>query len=111
MTVFMRKSLGEKSILQVGANSALGRGIFYVTDLAIAYEVDGRGLYLNFIPHKMISRVEISKRGFCGARKLRIFWIEDETEHSFELRTRQYRQLYDTLCKFVQDGESADIKK
>ena len=95
MVILMRKN--EKKIIQVDANSYHGNGVFYITDKAIVYEVHSRGIYLNFIPHKMIKKFTRSSFVLFGARKYRITWLENNTEHNFEFRTKQYKQLQNIL--------------
>ena len=97
MVVLMRKKINEKKIVQVEANSCHGNGVFYITDKAIVYEVDSRGIYLNFIPHKMIKKFARSPHILFGSRKYRVTWLENNTEHYFEFRTKQHKQLQNTL--------------
>jgi len=102
MTIIMRKNIGEKRLLDVPAISALGDGILCVTSHAVAYEVHGRGLYLNFIPKSTIIGIRISKSGLFGTRRCSLAWMEGKTRHQFEFRTRQHVMLGSIL---KQDAE------
>ena len=99
MTVLMRKKINEKTIIQIEASSGHGDGMFYITDKAIIYEVNARGIYLNFIPHKMIKAFIPSAFVLFGARKYRIIWMENNTRHFFEFRTKHHRQLQRVLSE------------
>ena len=93
MTVIMRKDLDEKVLLRIPAGSAAGDGTLYVTSHAVAYEVHRRGIYLNFVPRDSVKALHVSKSGVFGARRCRIVWAENGSEHSFEFRTRQHERL------------------
>lgn len=108
MTVLMRKDMDEKCLLELPASSAFGDGTLYVTDHAVAYEVFGRGIYLNFVPLDMLSGLYVLRSGMFGT-KCRLEWREEEDEdekegdedeknggkstHSIELRVRRYGDL------------------
>ena len=97
MAIFMRKKTGEKEILRIEASSFLGDGALYITSEAIAYEVYGKGIYLNFIPLKSIKKFNAVTSSLFGARKFRMVWLEDNTEHHFEFRTKKHTQLQNIL--------------
>lgn len=92
MMILVRKSMQEKLLLRMEASSTHGNGFIYVTDMAVAYEVDCRGVFLNFIPRKLIKRITVVG-GVLGAKKLRMEWDEDEAMHFFEFRTRNHSKL------------------
>ena len=61
----------------------------YVTTHAVAYEVDRRGIYLNFIPRSAVSGIKVmSKSAIFGDLRCRLVWVEDGIRNSFEFRTR-----------------------
>ena len=97
MVVLMRKKLNEKMLLQIEASSSYGAGTFYITDKAIVYEVHSKGIYLNFIPHKMIKKFIPSMALLFKARKYRMIWSESNTKHYFEFRTKHHKQLQNIL--------------
>ena len=97
MTIIMRKDLGEKKILEISATSRHGSGTLYVTSMAISYEVDSKGIYLNFIPRGMIKKFTAGTMTLFGFKKFHIIWSEDNAEHSFEFRTKQYKSLQKIL--------------
>ncbi len=92
MTIFVRKNICERKLLEIQANSNQGNGVLCITNMAVAYEVDGRGIYLNFIPRKVIKKFAPVGSVLFGTQKFRITWLED-TECFFEFRTKQYKQL------------------
>ena len=106
MTIIMRKALDEKVLLQTEASCVYGAGSLCITSHAIAYEVHGKGLYLNFIPHDSLIRVNVSKSSMLlHTRKIRIFWVEEKvgkkegkmSKHFFDIRSRQYVQIESIL--------------
>ena len=102
MVIILRKNIDEHLLFETKASSMHGTGSLYVTSHAIAYEVDGKGLYLNFVPNSLFQLVNISKSGMLGTRKFKLIWIEkDGTKHFFEFRTRDYKQLEAILKKQI----------
>ncbi len=101
----MRKSMGEREVIRIGASSIHGNGSLYITDRAVSYEVDSRGIYLNFIPYEMIEKFHVLG-GMFGAKKFRMVWLENGAKNSFEFRTKQHRKLLGTLkgIRFGRDG-------
>lgn len=93
MVVIMRKNLDEEMVLCVEASSCFGDGNFYITSMAIAYEVDAMGMYLNFIPHEIIKSIKSSGHVLFRAKKFHIVWSENDTSYSFEIRTKKHKQL------------------
>ena len=100
MTVIMRKDIREEKILQIPASSSYGDGSIYITSKAVIYEVDGMGIYLNFIPREIIVDFHASESKLFGTRKFCIIWMEDNAKHGFEFRTKQHKRLQDVLLKF-----------
>lgn len=95
----MRRKIGEMCLARVPASSEFGDGTMYVTTHAVAYEVDRRGIYLNFIPRGAVAGIEVmSKSAMFGDLKCRLVWVEDRTRHSFEFRTRRHGLLDSALC-------------
>ena len=83
-------------MLSVAAASKLGSGTIHVTNLALVYEVDGRGLYLNFIPRDII---RVSETGsLMGSKRITITWKEDGRKHSFDIRTKRHKELLEALA-------------
>lgn len=93
MAVIMRKALGERLLLDVPASSRFGAGRLYITDQAVAYEVDGMGLYLNFVPRGIIRSIRPVGGPLLGARRFVMEWTEGGARHAFEFRTREHRRL------------------
>jgi len=94
----MRRSIGERCLARVPASSEFGDGTMYVTTHAVAYEVDRRGIYLNFIPRSAVSGIEVmSKSAVFGERKCRLVWVECRARNAFEFRTRQHGLLDSAL--------------
>ena len=85
MVILMRKDMQEICILHIHIDSAVGNGILYVTDHAIACEVTRRGLYLHFVPRSSIKRLDVTKSSVFGARRCRLVWLEDDTEYSLKI--------------------------
>lgn len=100
----MRKNLGEKEILRIEASSRLGDGNLYITSVAVAYEVNTMGLYMNFIPHEIIQSIRSSGNPLFGAKKFNIVWSENDTIHTFEIRTKKYKLLLTTLDELSLNG-------
>ena len=83
-----RKSLGEQKVLEADAASPHGNGTLCITNKAIAFEVHGKGIYLNFIPHSTVVGFDQMNMMLFGAKKFRIVWMEKDTKHHFDFRTR-----------------------
>lgn len=98
MTIILRPDLGERLLLKTNAISAQGNGFLYVTNLAVAYEVDRHGIYLNFIPHTTIKKLSMH-RGMMGAKKFLLEWEEDTQKFAFEFRTHNYAKLCSIITK------------
>ena len=96
--ILMRRAMQERLLLRIDASSEHGDGTFYLTDRAVAYEVQSQGIYLNFIPHKNIKKLT-GIGGMLGARKLRMEWDEGAAVHAFEFRTRQHASLLEAARK------------
>lgn len=93
MTVIARKDRGEQILANIKASSMFGEGSLCITTHAVAYEVRHKGIYLNFIPHGIITKFNMCGSGMFGTRRCQIRWTENGSEHTFEFRTRQYRQI------------------
>jgi len=76
---------GERLALKARVLSRHGRGSLCVTDRAVACEIDGRGLFLNFVPRGSVLKLERLGRSPSGTR-LRLSWEEGGAAHSFEFR-------------------------
>ena len=81
--IFLRP--GERLALKARVLSRHGRGELYVTDRAVACEIDGRGLFLNFVPRGLVLPLERMGRSPSGTR-LRLSWEEGGAVHRFEFR-------------------------
>ena len=94
-----RRGMGEKVILRIPASSEFGAGTLCVTSMAVAYEVQRRGIYLDFVPLAALKGT--ASLGGIFEERCRICWEEDGSEHTFEFRTRHYKKLrrtLDSLC-------------
>ena len=94
-----RKNIGEKVLLCIPASSEFGAGTLCVTNMAVAYEVRRRGIYLDFVPLSAIRKT--ASLGGLFEERCRIHWEEDGAEHVFEFRTKHYKRLrgvLDSLC-------------
>ena len=89
MTIMERKSLGEQKVLEADAASPHGNGTLCITNKAIAFEVHGKGIYLNFIPHSTVIGFYQTGLTLFGAKKFRIVWMEGDTRHHFDFRIRR----------------------
>ncbi len=87
--------MGERVLLRIPASSEFGAGTLCVTNMAVAYEVHRRGIYLDFVPLSALKKT-VSLGGVFEER-CRMHWEEDGSEHTFEFRTKHYKKLRRTL--------------
>lgn len=93
MTILARRGLGEELLLAVPAHSAAGRGTLHVTTHAVAYEVERRGIYLDFVPLGSVRGLHVGRPGPLGSARCRLEWEEGGAMRSFEFRTCEHARL------------------
>lgn len=102
MTILLRA--GERMRASSPIRSRFGPGMFCVTDRAAACEIDGRGLYLDFVPRGSITALRELGRSRSGSR-LRLEWREKET-HGFEFRASDPSCLLAELARHAPSSSS-----
>lgn len=88
---------GERVVLRAPVSTRHGRGALCVTDRAVACEVHGRGIYLNFVPRAQIRAVRQMGRSPSGSR-LSLEWDEGGSACRFEFRSRDPAPLLSELA-------------
>ena len=78
--------VGERLVVRIRILSRYGRGMLCITDRAVACEIDGRGILLNFVPRKNITSLEKLGRSSYGERFV-LSWDEEGSVCRFEFRT------------------------
>lgn len=87
---------GERLAARVPVMSRYGRGVLCVTDGAVACEIDGRGILLNFVPRRNVTSLEKLGRSPYGER-LALSWDEEGSACRFEFRTPDSAPLFSEL--------------
>ena len=104
MTILLHK--GEHITLKISADSKYGKGTLYITNKAVAYEVEGKGIYLNFVPFDIIQRFYISGKGIGHrTKKYKMIWVEKDSEYSIEFKVKNHQDLKKILTEIKTTNE------
>ena len=87
---------GERLAVRTRILSRYGRGVLWVTDRAVACEIDGRGILLNFVPRDTVTSLAKLGRSPYGER-LMLSWDEEGSACRFEFRTPDSAPLLSEL--------------
>ena len=97
---------GERAVVRARVLSPHGPGTLWITDRAVACEIDGRGLFLNFVPRASVASLERLGRSPYGTR-LRLSWEEEGGACRFEFRARDPAPLLSELGPTPQPDSSS----
>ena len=89
---------GERLAVRAPVFSRHGPGALWVTDRAVACEIDGRGIFLNFVPRDQLRPLERLGRSPRGTR-LRLSWEEEGAVCRFEFRAPDPGPLLSELAQ------------